>query len=472
MRVTAIGDSIVDTEGRNSVTVTTQWLYKLMQALGEQTISIEPLPEYSKTPDILPGHCPGYPALADGDLNTYVTFTDTSLTFDFTTWYPSGTPIFAVRMLTQETAFTCKVYTSADGTTWDQTPFGYTQPYGIKDITGAAGHGAGWSFVSWYPYTSSSLGSYRNIKKIRLDITGTLTISQLQIVANTGSDRWSCLDKLVGTNYIFNNVGLGSENTTGALARFRHDVIDLGSDVCILLCGINDIYQTGSRVEDVQANLQQIYDLADANGVQMLPCTLLPYTPSSLTQDRFNEIRNKIEALNSWIRTTAAVRRYNLCDWYHAMEDPAHPGTMTVGPIASGAMSNDGIHLSIEGNARIVEAFDLSVFTEVTHDFYATPLVAISFLAYRVGDSVFFEFENGVDTRFRIYAKSTPGITSSDKLIADTRATTFSYEAEPGSWYRVYGVDTGVWSAEVYVGGKSASRGSNVLTPFPMMLGR
>lgn len=444
--ITAIGDSIVDTVGRGSTTETTQWMYLLMKSLGETNIKFEPLPEYSRTPNILVNKWAAFPNLCNGVADTnYEILSNSTHTINLSSSFLSSTPyIWGVRVFTEGPAFTLRVSLSKDNVTWKYPPA--TSLVSGSTITKAEGHSPGWSFCSWY---FSETTAY---KYIRFEITGDMKVSEVQVLNNlNGEDRGSCLNKMVGENYVFNNVGLGSNKAEACLQRFVHDVIDLGSETVIILAGINDIAQ-GISVSAIQNSLMSMYDLADEAGMRVIPCTLLPYTGSAAggsTGDLFRAVNSKILTVNAWIRSTAAVRRYGLCDWYSAMEDPNYPGRIIP------AYTGDGIHLSVLGNAKIIEAFDLSQLSIVTHDFYGMPVYNIPFSADRDGDLVNLDFGNTFEKNYQIYLSSTAGVSLSSTLVGTINEGlgTFAHTYQPDGYYRIYGADTNVWSEEIFIVG-------------------
>lgn len=436
--VSAIGDSIVDTVIRCTVTDTTQWLYKLMQALGETNIRLEPLAEFGETPNILTNKWitdAKTRSLCNGRTDEYTSLAYDTFEIDLSPYYESGTLAYAVRAFTELREYTLKVYVSADGVNWPGWP---DTPIGV--ISKPEGHEAGWSFCNWLPTTT---------QYVRLSVIGDMKVSEIQVLSNLGNDRGTCLNKMVGQNYTFHNVGIGSQYTSTCLDRFVRDVVDIGSDVVIILAGINDIYYNHAPAT-TQNNLLRMYDLADAAKIKPIPVTLLPYTPNALTEDRYLEIKSKIEALNAWIRSTAQIRGYGLCDWYSAMTDPNNPGHMY------STYTCDGIHLSLLGNTKIVEAFDLSQLSVITHDFYAAPLFEVPFNAQRVGrtDTINFTFGNNIDTNYQIYRGEVSGVTLINTSLVGTYAAasgTASISYIPEGWYRCYNINTHVWSNEIYV---------------------
>src|SRR5436190_7500377 len=77
-------------------------------------------------------------------------------------------------------------------------------------------------------------------------------------------------------NYI--NRGVSGETTPQMLVRFRRDVIALKPSAVVILGGINDIAgNTGpSTIEMIEDNLISMVDLARANGIAVVLCSVLP----------------------------------------------------------------------------------------------------------------------------------------------------------------------------------------------------
>ena len=74
------------------------------------------------------------------------------------------------------------------------------------------------------------------------------------------------------------NRGIGGQTTPQILVRFREDVISLKPKVVIILAGINDIAEnTGpSKIENVAGNIFSMAELAKANHIKVILCSVLP----------------------------------------------------------------------------------------------------------------------------------------------------------------------------------------------------
>ncbi len=74
------------------------------------------------------------------------------------------------------------------------------------------------------------------------------------------------------------NRGISGQTTPQMLVRFREDVIDLKPKVVVILAGTNDIAgNTGpSSLQMIADNLMSMAELAEANGIKVVLCSVLP----------------------------------------------------------------------------------------------------------------------------------------------------------------------------------------------------
>jgi lysophospholipase L1-like esterase len=137
-----------------------------------------------------------------------------------------------------------------------------------------------------------------------------------------------------GKPYI--NRGISGQTTPQMLVRFRQDVIALKPKVVVILAGINDIAgNTGPMtLEQTEDNLASMADLAAANRIRVVLCSVLPafdfpwmpgMTPAG-----------KVLTLNAWIKAYAARKDYVYVDYHSAMKDER-------GGLPA-ALSKDGVH--------------------------------------------------------------------------------------------------------------------------------
>jgi acyl-CoA thioesterase-1 len=145
---------------------------------------------------------------------------------------------------------------------------------------------------------------------------------------------WKIEESFPGKPYI--NRGISGQTSPQMLVRYRQDVIDLKPKVVIILAGTNDVAgNTGPMTpEQTENNLASMADLATANGIRVVLCSILPafdfpWNPGQTPAP-------KIAALNDWIKAYAAQKGYVYVDYHSAMKDDR-------GGLPA-ALSKDGVH--------------------------------------------------------------------------------------------------------------------------------
>jgi acyl-CoA thioesterase I len=147
-------------------------------------------------------------------------------------------------------------------------------------------------------------------------------------------ERWKLEESFPGKPYV--NRGIGGQTTPQMLVRFRQDVIDLEPEVVVILGGTNDIAgNTGPMtLEETENNLASMAELARANGIGVVLCSLppafeLPWAPGV-------EPAPKIVKLNAWMKAYAERKGDVYVDFYPALKDERGglPATL----------SQDGVH--------------------------------------------------------------------------------------------------------------------------------
>jgi acyl-CoA thioesterase-1 len=120
-----------------------------------------------------------------------------------------------------------------------------------------------------------------------------------------------------GKPYI--NRGISGQTTPQMLVRFRQDVVLLKPKVVVLLAGTNDIAEnTGKEtLEEIGNNIASMSDLARANGIRVVLCSVLP--ASDFHWHKGLEPAPKIRALNAWIKEYAAKNGLVYVDYYSSM---------------------------------------------------------------------------------------------------------------------------------------------------------
>jgi len=163
--------------------------------------------------------------------------------------------------------------------------------------------------------------------------------------AKTGEDRvifmgdsitqgWKLDEAFPGKPYV--NRGISGQTTPQMLVRFRQDVIDLKPKVVVILAGTNDIAgNTGPMtLEQTEGNLASMAELAAANGIRVVLCSVLPAFDYHWAPGL--QPAPKIAQVNAWLREYAAQKGYVYVDFYSVMKDDRGglPATL----------SGDGVH--------------------------------------------------------------------------------------------------------------------------------
>ncbi len=145
--------------------------------------------------------------------------------------------------------------------------------------------------------------------------------------------------------------GIGGQTTPQMLLRFRQDVIALAPKAVVILAGTNDIAgNTGPMsLEEIEANLASIAELAHAHGIKVILSSVLPVfdggrggegQPLVMTDRRPPE---KIVALNDWIKKYCAANKLIYVDYFSAMVDEKG--------FLKRDLSEDGLHPNKAGYA-------------------------------------------------------------------------------------------------------------------------
>lgn len=117
------------------------------------------------------------------------------------------------------------------------------------------------------------------------------------------------------------NRGISGQTTPQMLVRFRADVINLHPDAVVILAGTNDIAgNTGPMtLEMIEDNIMSMVDLAKANQIKVVLCSILPAYDYPWKPKTFPA--KKIVTLNSWIRKYSEVNGLVYLDYFSALVD-------------------------------------------------------------------------------------------------------------------------------------------------------
>ena len=160
-------------------------------------------------------------------------------------------------------------------------------------------------------------------------------------MGNSITEGWLKEDPGFFSEKPFVNRGISGQTTPQMLLRFRADVISLKPAVVVILGGTNDIAgNTGpSTLEMTLDNLASMGELAQANGIKVVLCSVLPaydywWKPGV-------EPAPKIVALNKMIKAYAAKKHFIYLDYHSAMKDEKDGLQKIYG--------EDGVHPNLAG---------------------------------------------------------------------------------------------------------------------------
>jgi acyl-CoA thioesterase I len=147
------------------------------------------------------------------------------------------------------------------------------------------------------------------------------------------------------------NRGISGQTTPQMLVRFRQDVIDLKPKVVVLLAGTNDIAENTGKItpEETSGNIASMSELARANGIRVVLCSVLP--AGEFSWHKGLQPGPKIKALNERIKAYAAKNGFVYVDYYSHMVN-GEGGLKT-------ELSPDGVHpnkAGYENMAPLAEA--------------------------------------------------------------------------------------------------------------------
>lgn len=175
--------------------------------------------------------------------------------------------------------------------------------------------------------------------------------SRVVFYGNSITDAWAAYFPTMFPGKPYVGRGISGQTTPQMHVRFRQDVIGLKPAVVVILAGTNDIAgntgpSTQSMIED---NLMSMVELAKANGIRVVLCSVLP--ASDYPWRPGLKPGPKIVSLNTWMRAYAERHDVVYVDYHAAMTD----GELGLGP----DLSTDGVHPNETGYrvmAPLVEA--------------------------------------------------------------------------------------------------------------------
>lgn len=147
------------------------------------------------------------------------------------------------------------------------------------------------------------------------------TEDRVVFMGNSITIGWSKQQPEFFSNNPYINRGISGQTTPQMLLRFRQDVIDLEPAAVVILAGTNDIAgNTGpSSLEMILDNIKSMAELAKANNIKVVLCSVLPAFDYPWRKGLQPNI--KIPQLNLMIKQYALEHDIIYLDYFSAMTD-------------------------------------------------------------------------------------------------------------------------------------------------------
>ena len=177
-------------------------------------------------------------------------------------------------------------------------------------------------------------------------------------MGNSITEQWSVVYPGFFKDKPYINRGISSQTTSQMLVRFRQDVIDLHPSVVVILAGTNDIAEnTGPiPVEKIAANIFSMAELAKANKIEPVLCSVLPvkfyYWKKSI------DPVPQIAKLNELIRDYCAANNIVYIDYYSSLVNKESG--------LDWKYTKDGVHPNAEGYKVMSSLTDTAIRSVLT----------------------------------------------------------------------------------------------------------
>lgn len=167
-------------------------------------------------------------------------------------------------------------------------------------------------------------------------------------IGDSITDGWDLAKSFPGKPYV--NRGIGSQVTAQMLLRFEQDVVALKPAAVVILGGVNDVtgFLQAESADGIVANVEAMGDIADAHGIRVVLCSILPV--NGYTEDARDVPKERqpavLRAINTRLRSLADRRGFAFADYEPVLSD-SH-GMMRA------ELTRDGVHPLAGGYARMV----------------------------------------------------------------------------------------------------------------------
>lgn len=153
--------------------------------------------------------------------------------------------------------------------------------------------------------------------------------------------------------------GISGQTSPQMLLRFRQDVIQLQPKIVVILAGTNDIAgNTGeSTLEMILNNIASMTELAKANGIVPVLCSVLPAYDYPWKKGREPNI--KIPQFNDLLKKYATENDVIFVDYFSSMANDVNG--------MKAELTYDGVHCTLEGY-DVMERIILPVLQDILNN--------------------------------------------------------------------------------------------------------
>jgi lysophospholipase L1-like esterase len=165
--------------------------------------------------------------------------------------------------------------------------------------------------------------------------------NRVVFMGNSITQQWKSKDSVFFQLNPYICRGISGQTTPQMLIRFRQDVVDLQPKIVVILAGTNDIAgNTGpSTLEMIMNNLASMTEIAKANKINVILCSVLPAYDYPWRKGLEPNI--KIPKLNGMIKDYCDKTNTFYLDYFSAMVDEKNGMKVE--------LTTDGVHCTLEG---------------------------------------------------------------------------------------------------------------------------
>ncbi len=199
--------------------------------------------------------------------------------------------------------------------------------------------------ASFFSIFNSNAQDWANLKRYQDENEALTTPVKIEnrvvFMGNSITQGWKETHPDFFTVNPFIDRGISGQTTPQMLIRFRQDVIALQPKVVVILAGTNDIAgNTGpSTLEMIMDNLSSMAEVAQANHIKVILCSVLP--AYDYPWKKGMEPNIKIPKLNGMIKAYCEKKGFLYLDFFSAMANDQN------GMIAEYTL--DGVHCTSKG---------------------------------------------------------------------------------------------------------------------------